>query len=99
MYVLGGVIGQVLDKTYNEMRMLNRGKGPAVRALRGQSDKPLYIQEMKKILENEENITLSQGMVDSLIIEDGICKGVVTESKAAYRAEKVIITTDTFMLG
>src|SRR5690625_1671493 len=96
---LGGVMGQVIDKTYIQMRMLNTGKGPAVRALRAQADKPLYIQEMKKILENEENITLSQGMVDSLIIEDGICKGVVTESKAAYRAEKVIITTGTFMRG
>src|SRR5690625_5909189 len=54
---------------------------------------------MKKILENEENITLSQGMVDSLIIEDGVCKGVIAESKAAYRAETVIITTGTFMRG
>src|SRR5690625_2150433 len=96
---LGGVMGQVIDKTYIQMRMLNTGKGPAVRALRAQADKPLYIQEMKKILENEENITLSQGMVDSLIIEDGVCKGVITESKAAYRAETVIITTGTFMRG
>lgn len=96
---LGGVMGQVIDKTYIQMRMLNTGKGPAVRALRAQADKPLYIQEMKRILENEENITLSQGMVDSLIIEEGVCKGVVTESKAAYRAETVIITTGTFMRG
>src|SRR5690625_236571 len=96
---LGGVMGQVIDKTYIQMRMLNTGKGPAVRPLRAQADKPLYIQEMKKILENEENITLSQGMVDSLIIEDGVCKGVITESKAAYRAETVIITTGTFMRG
>src|SRR5690625_3299436 len=96
---LGGVMGQVIDKTYIQMRMLNTGKGPAVRALRAQADKPLYIKEMKKVIENEENITLLQGMVDSLIIEDGVCKGVVTETKGAYRAETVIITTGTFMRG
>ena len=96
---LGGVMGQVIDKTYIQMRMLNTGKGPAVRALRAQADKPLYIKEMKKVIENEENITLLQGMVESLIIEDGVCKGVVTETKGAYRADTVIITTGTFMRG
>jgi len=96
---LGGVMGKVIDKTYIQMRMLNTGKGPAVQALRAQADKPLYIQEMKRIIENEENLTLHQGMVDSLIIEDGVCKGVVTETKAAYHAETVIVTTGTFMRG
>jgi len=96
---LGGVMGKVIDKTYIQMRMLNTGKGPAVQALRAQADKPLYIQEMKRIIENEENLTLHQGMVDSLIIEDGVCKGVVTETKAAYYAETVIVTTGTFMRG
>ncbi|HLR68775.1 tRNA uridine-5-carboxymethylaminomethyl(34) synthesis enzyme MnmG [Virgibacillus alimentarius] len=96
---LGGVMGKVIDKTYIQMRMLNTGKGPAVRALRAQADKPLYIQEMKRIIENEENLTLHQGMVDSLIVEDGVCKGVVTETKAAYHAETVIVTTGTFMRG
>src|SRR5690625_5062893 len=81
------------------MRMLNTGKGPEVQALRAKADKPLYIQEMKRIIENEENLTLHQGMVDSLIIEDGVCKGVVTETKAAYHAETVIVTTGTFMRG
>src|SRR5699024_10221133 len=81
---LGGVMGKVIDKSYIQMRMLNTGKGPAVRALRAQAHKPLYIQEMKRIIENEENLTLHQGMVDSLIVEDGVCKGVVTETKAAY---------------
>src|SRR5699024_788064 len=96
---LGGVMGKVIDKTYIQMRMLNTGKGPAVRALRAQADKPLYIQEMKYVIENEENITLKQAMVNELIIEDGVCKGVLTESKAAYYADKVIITTGTFMRG
>ncbi len=96
---LGGVMGKVIDKTYIQMRMLNTRKGPAVRALRAQADKPLYIQEMKKVIEREENLTLHQGMVDSLIIEDGVCKGVITETKAAYYAENVIVTTGTFMRG
>ncbi|WP_330948792.1 tRNA uridine-5-carboxymethylaminomethyl(34) synthesis enzyme MnmG [Virgibacillus sp. MG-45] len=96
---LGGVMAKVIDKTYIQMRMLNTGKGPAVQALRAQADKPLYIQEMKQLIENEKNITLRQGMVDELIIEDGICKGVITETHAAYHAETVIVTTGTFMRG
>src|SRR5690625_3662543 len=96
---LGGVMGKVIDKTHIQMRMLNTRKGPAVQALRAQADKPLYIQEMKYIIENEPNITLKQAMVNELIIEDGICKGVVTETKAAYYGKKVIITTGTFMGG
>ncbi|QGH36869.1 tRNA uridine-5-carboxymethylaminomethyl(34) synthesis enzyme MnmG [Gracilibacillus salitolerans] len=96
---LGGLMGKVIDKTYIQMRMLNTGKGPAVRALRAQADKPLYIQEMKKTLEQEPNLTLRQGMVEELLVEDGKVKGVITETKAKYRAESVIITTGTFMRG
>src|SRR5690625_4740202 len=96
---LGGVMGKVIDKSYIQMRMLNTRKGPAVQALRDQADKPLYIQEMKKVLENEENLTLKQGMVDRLMIEDGVCKGVITETKAVYYAPTVIVTTGTFMRG
>src|SRR5699024_2721543 len=96
---LGGVMGKVIDKTYIQMRMLNTGKGPAVRALRAQADKPLYIQEMKRLIENEENLTLKQAMVDELIIEDGVCKGVITETNAVYHGKAVIITTGTFMRG
>ncbi|MBO8155631.1 MAG: tRNA uridine-5-carboxymethylaminomethyl(34) synthesis enzyme MnmG [Bacillaceae bacterium] len=96
---LGGEMGRNIDKTHIQMRMLNTSKGPAVRALRAQADKVLYQQEMKKTLENQENLTLRQGMVDRLIVEDGVCKGVVTETKAAYYGKTVIITTGTFMRG
>src|SRR5690625_5105664 len=65
---LGGVMAKVTDRTHIQMRMLNTGKGPAVRALRAQSDKVLYQQEMKSILEQEENLDILQGMVDELII-------------------------------
>lgn len=94
---LGGEMAKTIDKTYIQMRLLNTRKGPAVRALRAQADKHLYIQEMKKVLENEENLIMRQGMVKQLIVEDGVCKGVVTETKAAYYADNVIITTGTFM--
>ncbi|UFT99421.1 tRNA uridine-5-carboxymethylaminomethyl(34) synthesis enzyme MnmG [Radiobacillus kanasensis] len=96
---LGGLMGRVIDKTHIQMRMLNTGKGPAVRALRAQADKPLYIQEMKQLLENEPHLTMRQGMVNELLIEDGECKGVITETKAVYRAKSVVITTGTFMRG
>jgi len=81
------------------MRMLNTGKGPAVRALRAQADKFAYQHEMKKTLENERNLTLLQGMVDKLIVEDGICRGIVTQTGAEYRAKAVVLTTGTFLRG
>src|SRR3954449_9130591 len=96
---LGGAMGKVIDKTHIQMRMLNTGKGPAVRALRAQADKISYQSEMKKTLENEKNITLIQGMVEQLIIEDGKCKGVVTKTGAVYRAKTVVITTGTYLRG
>jgi tRNA uridine 5-carboxymethylaminomethyl modification enzyme len=96
---LGGEMGKNIDKTHIQMRMLNTGKGPAVRALRAQADKFAYQHEMKKTIENETNMTLMQGMVESLIIEDGDCKGVVTQTGAAYHAKTVVITTGTFLRG
>lgn len=96
---LGGEMGKNIDKTYIQMRMLNTGKGPAVRALRAQADKFAYQHEMKKTLENEPNLTLVQGMVEKLIVEDDICKGVVTKTGALYYSKTVIITTGTFLRG
>jgi tRNA uridine 5-carboxymethylaminomethyl modification enzyme len=96
---LGGEMGRNIDKTHIQMRMLNTGKGPAVRALRAQADKFLYQHEMKKTIENEENITLLQGMVEKLIVEDGVCKGVITQTGAIYESKTVVITTGTFLRG
>ncbi|EBH4266396.1 tRNA uridine-5-carboxymethylaminomethyl(34) synthesis enzyme MnmG [Listeria monocytogenes] len=96
---LGGEMGRNTDKTYIQMRMLNTGKGPAVRALRAQADKWDYQHEMKHTIEKEENITLRQGLVDRLVIEDGVCKGVTTNSGAIYYAKTVVITTGTFSRG
>ncbi|OES46294.1 tRNA uridine-5-carboxymethylaminomethyl(34) synthesis enzyme MnmG [Domibacillus iocasae] len=96
---LGGEMAKNIDKTHIQMRMLNTGKGPAVRALRAQADKVLYQQEMKKTIEQEPNLTLIQGMADRLIVEDGECRGIITQTGAMYRSKAVIITSGTFMRG
>ncbi|RID82942.1 tRNA uridine-5-carboxymethylaminomethyl(34) synthesis enzyme MnmG [Peribacillus asahii] len=96
---LGGEMGRNIDKTHIQMRMLNTGKGPAVRALRAQADKFLYQHEMKRTIENQPNLTLRQGMVEQLIVEDDIVKGVITQTGAIYRAKTVVITTGTFLRG
>ncbi|MCD5485401.1 FAD-dependent oxidoreductase, partial [Lactobacillus delbrueckii] len=71
---LGGEMGKNIDKTYIQMRMLNTGKGPAVRSLRAQADKWDYHEEMKRTIENTPNLTLRQAVVDDLIVEDGECR-------------------------
>ncbi|MFC4772449.1 tRNA uridine-5-carboxymethylaminomethyl(34) synthesis enzyme MnmG [Enterococcus hermanniensis] len=96
---LGGEMGRNIDKTYIQMRMLNTGKGPAVRALRAQADKHAYAEEMKHTIEKEENLTLKQGVVDRLVVEDGICKGVITSTGAVYSAQAVVITAGTALRG
>ena len=96
---LGGEMGKNIDKTHIQMRMLNTAKGPAVRALRAQADKFLYQQEMKKTIEDEPNLTLIQGMVEELIVENDVCTGVITKTGAIYRAKTVVITTGTYLRG
>ncbi|HSU80325.1 MAG TPA: tRNA uridine-5-carboxymethylaminomethyl(34) synthesis enzyme MnmG [Candidatus Angelobacter sp.] len=96
---LGGEMGRNIDKTHIQMRMLNTRKGPAVRALRAQADKVLYQREMKKVLEQTENLTVQQGMVERLIVEDGECQGVITKTQAEYRSKAVILTTGTYLRG
>ncbi|MGC4378769.1 tRNA uridine-5-carboxymethylaminomethyl(34) synthesis enzyme MnmG [Fictibacillus sp. Mic-4] len=96
---LGGEMARNIDKTHIQMRMLNTGKGPAVRALRAQADKVLYQSEMKKTLETTENLTLRQGLVERLIVEDGVCKGVITKTGAQYYATSVVLTTGTYLRG
>ncbi|MCM2629117.1 FAD-dependent oxidoreductase, partial [Lactiplantibacillus plantarum] len=96
---LGGEMGRNIDKTYVQMRMLNTGKGPAVRALRAQADKHAYHAEMKHTIEREPNLTLRQGIVDGLIVEDGVCKGVITNTGARYSAKSVVLTTGTAARG
>ncbi|MDQ0297632.1 tRNA uridine 5-carboxymethylaminomethyl modification enzyme [Salibacterium salarium] len=96
---LGGEMARNIDKTHIQMRMLNTRKGPAVRALRAQADKFLYQNEMKNTLEEEENLVLRQGLVEELIVEDGVCKGIITNTGAAYRGKTVVVTTGTYLRG
>jgi len=96
---LGGAMGKVIDKTHIQMRMLNTGKGPAVRALRAQADKVLYQAEMKRLMEEQDNLSIHQAMVEELVIENNEIKGVITQVGAIYRAQTVIVTTGTFLRG
>ncbi|WP_322923290.1 tRNA uridine-5-carboxymethylaminomethyl(34) synthesis enzyme MnmG [Paenibacillus campi] len=96
---LGGEMGRNIDKTFIQMRMLNTGKGPAVHALRAQADKFLYQHAMKETMENEPNLTLRQGMVDRLVIEDGVCTGVITQTGTTYKGKSIVLTTGTYLRG
>ena len=96
---LGGEMAKNIDKSYIQMKMLNTGKGPAVRALRAQADKELYSKEMRKTVENQENLTLRQSVIDEIIVEDGKVRGVVTATHQAYGAKAVIVTTGTALRG
>ena len=84
---LGGEMARNIDRTYIQIRMLNTGKGPAVRALRAQADKTLYQQAMKQTLERQPRLTLRQAMVEKLIVEKGGCHGVLTKTGAEYRSQ------------
>ena len=96
---LGGEMGRNIDKTYIQMKMLNTGKGPAVRALRAQADKALYSQEMKHTVENQENLNLRQAMVEEILVDAGKVTGVKVTTGAKYAAQAVIVTTGTALRG
>ncbi|HIC0169010.1 MULTISPECIES: tRNA uridine-5-carboxymethylaminomethyl(34) synthesis enzyme MnmG [unclassified Streptococcus] len=96
---LGGEMGKNIDKTYIQMKMLNIGKGPAVRALRAQADKALYAQTMKQTVEKQENLTLRQAMIDEILVEDGKVVGVRTATNQKFSAKSVVITTGTALRG
>ena len=90
---LGGEMGKNIDKTFIQSKMLNQSKGPAVHSLRAQADKQAYSTEMRKTLENTENLTIRQGEVT----EDGHITGVKTFSGATYHAKAVVLCTGTYL--
>ena len=96
---LGGQMALNIDATYTHIRMLNTGKGPAVQALRAQADKKLYQAAMRRTLESQPGLDLKEGMVESILIEDGRAIGVLTQAGEEYRAKAVIVTTGTFLRG
>lgn len=96
---LGGVMGEVADATYIQMKMLNSSKGPAVRALRAQSDKKEYSNYMRHLIEGNENIYLRQACITDLIAKDGRITGAIDEFGIEYKARAIILTTGTSLNG
>jgi tRNA uridine 5-carboxymethylaminomethyl modification enzyme len=96
---LGGAMAVAADATLTHLRMLNTGKGPAVRALRAQVDVKRYPQTMRALLESAANLTLREAMVEELIAEDGRVTGVRTADGTELRADAVVVTTGTFLRG
>lgn len=96
---LGGVMGEAADATYIQMKMLNSSKGPAVRALRAQSDKKQYMDYMRHIIESTDNIYLKQCCITDLIAENGEITGAIDEFGIEYKARTVILTTGTSLEG
>jgi tRNA uridine 5-carboxymethylaminomethyl modification enzyme len=96
---LGGVMAKAADKAGIQFRTLNSSKGPAVRATRAQADRSLYRMAVRKVLENQPNLTLFQQSCDDLIVENDRVVGVVTQMGLKFRAKTVIITVGTFLGG
>ncbi len=96
---LGGEMGKCIDQTGIQFRMLNMSKGPAVWAPRAQADKYLYKDYMRNKLLNTPNLTVITGTVGDIVVENHVCKGVVTECGVEYLAKTVIISTGTFLGG
>jgi tRNA uridine 5-carboxymethylaminomethyl modification enzyme len=94
---LGGEMGKVIDKTYIQSKMLNTSKGPAVHSLRAQADKSDYSREMRRVMENTQNLTLKQAEVVDIIVEEGSVKGVKTFSGAYYECKSVVLCTGTYL--
>ncbi len=96
---LGGEMGINIDKTYIQSKMLNTAKGPAVHSLRAQADKNMYHVEMKKVIENQDDLDLKQGEVVDLLVNDNKIDGVVLKTGAAFKAKSVILATGTYLKG
>lgn len=96
---LGGIMGLAADATYVQMKMLNSSKGPAVRALRAQSDKKKYMAYVRGLLEKQENLDLKQCMIADLITENDKVIGVIDQLGLKYKAKAVVLTTGTSLNG
>lgn len=94
---LGGEMGRNIDKTFIQSKMLNKSKGPAVHSLRAQADKQEYSRNMRKVLENTDNLTIRQAEVTEILVEEGVIKGVKTYSGAFYYAKAVVLCTGTYL--
>ena len=96
---LGGEMAKNIDKTGIQFRRLNTKKGPAVRSSRAQADKKAYQDEMKRVLEAQQKLDIKQVLVEELLVENGRCIGILSQTQTAYFGETVILTTGTFLKG
>ena len=97
---LGGEMGKNTDKTFIQSRILNKGKGPAVYSLRAQADRRMYQQEMKRVLEKQENLDIKQAeIIDIEFDENNAVKAVITHLGARFAVKAAIIATGTFLRG
>ena len=94
---LGGEMGINADKSLIQIKMLNVGKGPAVQSLRAQADKITYPQEMLKTLQNQDNLTIKEGMVENLIVDNSKVNGVILDNGEKIESKIVILTTGTYL--
>lgn len=94
---LGGIMGKIADKTHLQIKMLNSAKGPAVQSLRAQGDKVTYPKEMLKTLNEQEFLTIQEGMVEDLVIENNEVKGIVLDNGEKILSKIVILTTGTYL--
>ena len=94
---LGGIMGKVADRSHFQIKMLNNGKGPAVRSLRAQADKITYPKVMLEFLERTPNLTIIEGMAENLIVEESQVKGVILNDKKEMKSDAVILTTGTYL--
>ncbi len=94
---LGGIMGKIADKTHLQIKMLNSAKGPAVQSLRAQGDKVTYPKEMLKTLKEQEFLTIQEGMVEDLVIENNEVKGIVLDNGEKILSKIVILTTGTYL--
>ncbi len=96
---LGGQMAKVIDQTYLNIRMLNLSRGPAVHALRAQADKVKYRAVMTKTLESEPNLSVRQGVVTKILVDDGVVYGVQLKTGTKTTSDTVILATGTFLRG
>jgi len=96
---LGGAMARAVDRAGIQFRTLNASKGPAVRATRAQADRLLYRQAIRRLLENQPNLSLFQQEVADLVVENGRVRGVVTISGIRFAAPAVVLTVGTFLAG
>ncbi len=94
---LGGEMGKVIDRTFIQSKMLNQSKGPAVHSLRAQADKAEYSREMRKVLENQDRLTIKQAEVCEILVEDNKIIGVKTFIGTVYECKAVILCTGTYL--